>query len=98
MLLSVTSSLESPWSVGGVLDGTSPFVLACCGLGMEGCRGCCRHAEGSVGAFGGGLLGFLDSSLSVVVGKLASAWGVGSFRDGVFRVGEAFATFSTFVF
>ena len=81
-----------------MLDDTSPFLLTCCGLGVEGSRGCCRLVEGSVGAFGGGLLGFLDSSLSVVIGKLASAWGVGSFRDGVFRVGEAFALFSSFVF
>ena len=84
--------------MGGVIDATSPFLLTCCGLGVEDSRGCCRLVEGSVGAFGGGLLGFLDSLLSVVVGKLASAWGVGSFRDGVFRVGEAFTLFSSFVF
>ena len=81
-----------------MFDDTSPFLSTCCGLGMEDCWGCCRLVEGSVGAFGGGLLGFLDSSLSVVVGKLASAWGVGSFRDGVLRVGEAFSLFSSFVF
>ena len=84
--------------MGGVLDATSPFLSTCCGLGVEGSRGYCRLVEGSVGAFGGGLLGFLDSSLSVVVGKLASAWGVGSFCDGVFRVDEAFTLFSSFVF
>ena len=84
--------------MGGVLDVTSPFLSTCCGLGVEGSRGCCRLVEGSVGAFGGGLLGFLDSSLTVVVEKLASAWGVGSFRDGVFWVGEAFTLFSSFVF
>ena len=82
----------------GVLDATSPFLLTCCGLGVEGSRGCCRLVEGSVGAFGGGLLGFLDSSLTVVVEKLASVWGVGSFCDGAFRVGEAFALSPSFVF
>ena len=84
--------------MGGVLDATSPFLSTCCGLGVEGSWGCCRLVEGSVGAFGGGLLGFLDSSLSVVVGKLASAWGIGSFCGGVFRVGEAFTLFFSFVF
>ena len=81
-----------------MLDVTSPFLSTCCGLGVEDARGWCRLVEGSEGAFGGGLLGFLDLSLSVVAGKLASAWGFGSFRGGVFRVGEAFATFSPFVF
>ena len=98
MILSIMSSLESPWSAGGVLDSTSPLDSACFGLGLEGCRGCCRPAEGSVGAFGGGLLEFLDSSLTVVVGKLSSAWRVGSFCDGVFRVGEAFTLFPSFMF
>ena len=81
-----------------MLDTTPSFLSTCCGLGVEGFRGCCGLVDGSVGAFGGGLLGFLDLSLSVVAGKLASAWGFGSFRGGVFRVGEAFATFSPFVF
>ena len=81
-----------------MLNVTSPFLLTCCGLGVEDSRGCCRLVEGSVGAFGGGLLGFLDSSLTVVVEKLVSAWGVGSFRDGVFRVGEAFTLFPSFMF
>ena len=84
--------------MGGVLGATPSFLSTCCGLGVEGSRGCCGLVDGSVGAFGGGLLGFLDLSLSVVAGKLASAWGFGSFRGGVFRVGEAFATFSPFVF
>ena len=81
-----------------MLNVTSPFLSTCCGLGVEDSRGWCRLVEGSKGAFGGGLLGFLDSSLSVVVGKLASAWGVGSFRGGVFGVGEAFTSFFSSVF
>ena len=98
MLLSVTSSLESPWSVGGVLDGTSPFVSTCCGLSMEGCRGCCRHAEGSVGAFDGGLLGSLGSSLTVDVMKSVSVGEVDTFSAGVFGVGEALALLPSFMF
>ena len=81
-----------------MLDVTSPFLSTCYGLSVEDSRGCCRLVEGSMGAFGGGLLGFLDSSLSVVVGTLASAWGAGSFRGGVFGVGEAFTSFFSFVF
>ena len=96
--LSIASSLGGPGRVGGVLDVTSPFLLTCCGLGVEDSRGCCRLVEGFGSAFGGGLLGFLDSSLSVVVGTLASAWGAGSFCGGVFRVGEAFTLFPSFVF
>ena len=49
-------------------------------------------------AFGGGLLGYLDLSLTVDVKKLASVRGVGSFCDEVFRVGEAFALLSFFMF
>ena len=81
-----------------MLDDTSPFVSTCCGLNMEDCRGCCRLVEGSVGAFGGSLLGFLDSLLTVDVKKLASVRGVASFRDEVFRVGEAFAMLPSFLF
>ena len=80
--------------MGGVLNVTSPFLSTSCGLGVEDSWGCCRLVEGSVGAFGGGLLGFFDSSLTVVVKK----WGVGSFCDGVFRVGKGFTLFSSFVF
>ena len=81
-----------------MLDVTSPFLSTCRGLSVEDSWGCCRLVEGSVGAFGGDLLRFLDSLLSMVVGRLASAWGVGSFRDGVFRVGKAITLFSSFVF
>ena len=98
MLLSVMSSLESPWSVWGVLDGTSPFVSACCGLGMGGCRGCCRPAEGSVGAFGGGLLGSLGPSLTVDVMKSMSVGEVDAFSAGVFGVCEALALLPSFMF
>ena len=51
-----------------------------------------------MGAFGGGLLGYLDSSLAVDIKKLASVRGVGSFHDEVFRVGEAFVLLPSFMF
>ena len=81
-----------------VLDGASPFVLTCCGLSVEDCRGCCGLVEDSVGVLGGGLLGYLDSSLTVDVKKLASGRGVGSFRDEVFRVGKVFVSSPSFMF
>ena len=98
MLLSVMSSLESPWSAGGVLDGTSPFVLACFGLGMEGCRGCCRPVGGSVCASGGGLLGSLSPSLTVDVVRSVTVGEVDAFRAGVFGVCGALALLLSFVF
>ena len=98
MLLSVMSSLESPWSVGGVLDGTSPFVSACFGLGMEGCRGCCRPVRGSVCASGGGLLGSLSPSVTVDVMKSMSVGEVDAFSAGVFGVCEALALLPSFMF
>ena len=98
MLLSVMSSLESPWSAGGVLDGISPFISACFGLGMEGCRGCCRHVEGSVCASGGGLLGSLSPSVTVDVMKSTSVGEVDAFSAGVFGVCEALALLPSFMF
>ena len=97
MLLSAMSSLESPWSVGGVLDGPSPFVSVCCGLVMEGCRGRRRHAEGSVGAFGGGLLGSLGPSLTVEVVQSMYVGEVDTFNAGVFGVGERLASLPSFM-
>ena len=84
--------------MGRVFNDTSPFVLTCCGLRVEDCRGCCGLVEDSVSTFGGGLLGYLDSLLTVDVKKLASGRGVGSFRDEVFRVGEVFALLPSFMF
>ena len=98
MLLSAMSSLESPWSVGGVLDGPSPFISVCCGLVMEGCGVRRRHAEGSVGAFGGGLLGSLGPSLTVDVMKSMSVGEVDAFSAGVFGVCEALALLPSFMF
>ena len=81
-----------------MLNDVSPFVSACCGLSVEDCRGCCGLVEDSVSAFGGGLLGYLDSLLTVDVKKLAFGRGVGSFRDEVFRVGEVLALLPSFMF
>ena len=98
MILSIMSSLESPWSAGGVLDGTSPFDSACFGLGMEGCRGCCRPVRGSVCASGGGLLGSLSPSLTVDVMKSVSVGEVAAFSAGVFGVRGALALLPSFMF
>ena len=98
MLLSVMSSLESPWSAGGVLGGTFPFVSACFGLGMEVCGGCFRSVRDSVCAFGGGLLVSLSLSLTVDVVRLVSVGEVDVFRAGVFGVRETLALLLSFVF
>ena len=98
MLLSVMSSLESPWSVGGVLDGTSPLDSACFGLGLEGCRGCCRPVRGSVCVSGGCLLGYLSPSLTVDVIKSVSVGEVDACSAGVFGVRGALALLPSFMF
>ena len=96
--LFIASSLGAFGRVGRVLSVDSPFLLICCGLNVEGSRGWGRFVGGSRGAFGGVLQRCLDSSLSVVVGTLVSAWGAGSFCGGVSRVGEASTLFFSFVF
>ena len=98
MILSLMSSLESPWSAGGVLDGTSPFVSVCFGLGMEGCGGCCSTVGDFVCASGEGLRGSLSRSLPEDVLRSVSEGEVDAFRAGVFGVRGALALLISFVF
>ena len=98
MILSTMSSLESLWSARGVLDGTSPFVSARCGLGMEGCGGCCKTVGDFACASGEGLLGSLSPSLTVDVVRSVTVGEVDVFRAGVFGVRGDLALLLSFVF
>ena len=98
MILSIMSSLESPRSSGGVLDGTSPVFSACSGLGIEGCGGRCRTVGDFARASGEGLLGSLSLSLTLDVIRSVPVGEVEVFRDVVFGVRGVLTLLLSFVF